>query len=66
MDQILFLNIFQSNGKEAITADLEEFGVFCKPYFSSKLKEEYSQPTIGRLNDATVVNKKDQAKVKVK
>ena len=65
-NQILFLNIFQANGKEAINADLEELGVFCKPYFSSKLKEEYSEPTIGKLNDATVVNEKDKEKVKIK
>lgn len=65
-NQILFLNIFDSKSKDAISADLEELGVFCKPYFSSKLKLEYSEPTIGVLDDATVVNQKDKEKVKVK
>lgn len=65
-NQILFLNIFESKSKDAISADLEELGVFCKPYFSSKLKLEYSEPTIGVLDDATVVNQKDKEKVKVK
>lgn len=65
-NQILFLNIFDSKSKDAISADLEELGVFCKPYFSSKLKLEYSEPTIGVLDNATVVNQKDKEKVKVK
>lgn len=65
-NQILFLNIFETKSKDAISADLEELGVFCKPYFSSKLKAEYAEPTIGVLDDATVVNEKDKEKVKVK
>lgn len=65
-NQILFLNIFESKSKDAISADLEELGVFCKPYFSSRLKLEYAEPTIGVLDDATVVNQKDKEKVKVK
>ena len=65
-NQILFLNIFDSKSKDAISADLEELGVFCKPYFSSKLKTEYCNPTIGILDNATVVNEHDIEKVKVK
>ena len=65
-NQILFLNIFDSKSKDAISADLEELGVFCKPYFSSKLKAEYCNPTIGILDNATVVNEHDIEKVKVK
>ena len=65
-NQILFLNIFESKSKDAISADLEELGVFCKPYFSSKLKTEYCNPTIGILDNATVVNEHDIEKVKVK
>ncbi len=63
-NQILLLNVFESKGKDAMSADLQELGVFCKPYFSSKLKAEYSQPTIGKLDDATVVNESDFQKVK--
>ena len=65
-NQILFLNIFDSKSKDAISADLEELGVFCKPYFSSKLKAEYCNPTIGVLDNATVINEHDIDKVKVK
>ena len=65
-NQILFLNIFESKSKDAISADLEELGVFCKPYFSSKLKVEYCNPTIGILDNATVINEHDIEKVKVK
>ena len=65
-NQILFLNIFDSKSKDAISDDLEELGVFCKPYFSSKLKTEYCNPTIGILDNATVVNEHDIEKVKVK
>lgn len=65
-NQILFLNIFESKSKDAISADLEELGVFCKPYFSSKLKAEYCNPTIGILDNATVINEHDIEKVKVK
>ena len=65
-NQILFLNIFETKSQDAISADLEELGVFCKPYFSSKLKEEYCNPTIGVLDNATVINEHDIDKVKVK
>ena len=65
-NQIMFLNIFEGKTKDALCDDMEELGVFCKPYFSSKLIKEYSEPTIGVLDDATVVNEKDKGKVKIK
>ena len=65
-NQIMFLNIFEGKTKDALCDDMEELGVFCKPYFSSKLIKEYSEPTIGVLDDATVVNEKDKEKVKIK
>ena len=65
-NQILFLNIFDKKSTDELNADLDEFGVFCKPYFSSKLKLEYIEPTIGRMDSATVVNEEDKGKVKIK
>ena len=63
-NEIMLLNVMQEEPMVALLENLEEYGVYCKPYFSSELKEMYSEPTITLLEDVTVVNEVDSKKVK--
>ena len=42
-NEIMLLNVMQEEPMVALIENLEEFGVFCKPYFSSELKEIYNE-----------------------
>ena len=65
-NEIMLLNVIKSNYMDSLKEDLSEYGVFCKPYFSSKLKEEYSTPTVARFADATVITEETETKKLIK
>lgn len=64
-NEILLLNLFESSSFESFMEDLEEYGLLCKAYFSSKLKEEYPHLVITKFEDTVVINSKDFQKTKV-
>ena len=64
-NEILLLNLFEGNSFECFMKDLEEYGVLCNAYFSSKLKEDYPMVVVSKLDDAVVINNKDFQKTKL-
>ena len=64
-NEILLLNLFEGKPLTSLMDDLEEYGVLCNVYFSSKLKEEYPHLVITKFEDTVVINSKDFQKTKV-
>lgn len=64
--EIMTLNVCNGKPIDALRADLEEYGIYFKPYFSSKLKEQYSKPTIAKYDDAVIINDSESGKTLVK
>ena len=63
-NEIMLLNVMQEEPMVALIENLEEFGVFCKPYFSSELKEIYNEPMVTQFEDVKVINEFNAQKVK--
>ena len=64
-NEILLLNLFEGKPLTSLMDDLEEYGVLCNVYFSSKLKEEYPHLVVSKFEDTVVINSKDFQKTKV-
>ena len=64
-NEVMLLNLFESDIATSFMEDLEEYGILCNVYFSSKLREEYPNIVISNLDDTVVINKSDFQKIKL-